>query len=237
MHYSQLDTPALLIDEKTVRDNIARMQQFADRNGGALRPHTKTHKMSTLAKWQVEAGARGVTAAKVGEAEVMAQAGIDDIFIANQIVGQKKIERIRALSESVDISFGIDSLHHVEEIDSVFEGSGQKAQVVVEIEVGEKRSGVIEADDFKKLMEAIGSTDNVHFKGVFSTTGIHIRRRMPKPAGHFMRRAPTAPSVLHSLPGIWEWSPKLSASVPHRPSCSASIFRRASQKYGRAHTS
>lgn len=171
MHYSEIDTPALLIDRETVRDNIARMQHFADRNGVKLRPHTKTHKMSALAEWQVEAGARGVTVAKVGEAEVMAQAGIDDIFIANQIVGRRKIERIRALSGSVDISFGIDSIHHVEEIDSVFEGSGQKAQVVVEIEVGEKRSGVIEADDFKKLLEAIGKTEHVHFKGVFSHDG------------------------------------------------------------------
>ncbi len=171
MHYSEIDTPALLIDRERVWENIAGMQDFADRNGVALRPHTKTHKMSALAGWQVEAGAQGITVAKVGEAEVMAQAGLDDIFIANQVVGSKKLERIRQLSGTIDISFGIDSIHHVEEADAVFKGSGRKAQVVVEIEVGEKRSGIIEADDFKKLLETIGRSDNVHFRGVFSHDG------------------------------------------------------------------
>ncbi len=123
----------------------------------ALRLHTKTHKMSALSGWQVEAGARGITVAKVEEAEVMAQAGLDDVFIANQIVGRKKLERIRQLSGTIDISFVIDSIHHVEEADAVFKGNGRKAQVVVEIEVCEKCSGIIEAEGFKKLLEAIGT--------------------------------------------------------------------------------
>ena len=67
MHYSEIDTPALLIDRERVRENIEEMQDFADRNGVALRPHTKTHKMSALAGWQVEAGAQGITVAKVGK--------------------------------------------------------------------------------------------------------------------------------------------------------------------------
>ena len=98
---------------------------------------------------QEEMGATGIAVAKVGEAEVMARNGLKDIFIANEIVGKSKLERIRKLSETIDISFGIDSAYQVREIEEVFEGASKKAQVLVEIEVGEQRSGIIEEDDFR----------------------------------------------------------------------------------------
>ncbi len=167
----QLETPALLIDREILKRNIASMQAYADRSGVNLRPHTKTHKMPKLAKLQVEAGASGITVAKVGEAEVMAEAGIEDIFIANQIIGRPKVERIRKLSESVNISFGVDSIYSVKEIDGVFEGADKKAQVLIEIEVGEKRSGIIKQDDFTALLDAIKNSRNVSFRGVFSHDG------------------------------------------------------------------
>ena len=137
MHYTELDTPALLIDKRIMEENIDNMQSFADRNAVRLRPHTKTHKMSSLAKMQEAAGAKGITVAKVGEAEVMASEGLSDIFIANEIVGEQKLSRIRAFAEDIDISFGIDSIFQVDEIERVFEGSSKKAQVLIEIEVGE----------------------------------------------------------------------------------------------------
>ena len=171
MHYTEIDTPALVIDRSVLENNIKDVQHIADNNNVELRPHTKTHKMSRLARMQTEGGAAGITVAKVGEAEVMAKNGLDDIFIANQIVGGTKLRRIRKLAETIDISFGIDALQHVDEIESVFEGSDKKAQVLVEIEVGENRSGVIEEDDFKTLLEAMKNSDNVEFKGVFSHDG------------------------------------------------------------------
>ena len=100
--YSQLDTPALLIDDSIMRSNILAMQEKADKAGVKLRPHTKTHKMPELAKLQVAAGASGITVAKVGEAEVMADHGLQDIFIANEVVGISKLERIRELSLPID---------------------------------------------------------------------------------------------------------------------------------------
>lgn len=171
MHYTSLDTPALLIDKRVMENNIANMQRTADSNKVALRPHTKTHKMSKLAKMQEHAGASGITVAKVGEAEVMASRGLSDIFIANEIVGEQKLSRIRHLAESIDISFGIDSIHQVNEIERVFEGAADKAQVLIEIEVGEKRSGVIEEAYFSALLEALRQCRNIHFKGVFSHDG------------------------------------------------------------------
>ena len=171
MKFVELETPALLIDREVMVDNLTFMQNYADENSVHLRPHTKTHKIPEIAKLQEELGAKGITVAKVGEAEVMAKHGLTDIFIANQIVGKSKIERIRKLAESIEISFGIDDLYHVKEIEAVFEGAEKKAQVVVEIEVGENRSGVIEENAFRTLLESIKASKNVEFKGVFSHDG------------------------------------------------------------------
>jgi D-serine deaminase-like pyridoxal phosphate-dependent protein len=171
MNYTEIDTPALLIDKDILYRNMKSMQKYADANNVKLRPHTKTHKMPILAKMQEETGAAGITVAKVGEAEVMAKNGLKNIFIANEIVGKTKIRRIRKLSESIDISFGIDNIYQVKEIEEVFQGASQKAQVLVEIEVGEERSGIIEEEDFRTLLEAVKNSSHLHFKGVFSHDG------------------------------------------------------------------
>ena len=86
-YYSQLNTPCLVVDEPMTRENIERMQQVADANGCTLRPHIKTHKTPYFAKLQQQLGARGITSCKVSESEVMADAGLRDIFIAYPLVG------------------------------------------------------------------------------------------------------------------------------------------------------
>lgn len=171
MDYKELDTPALLIDKDQVLDNIRFMQDYANKYNVNLRPHTKTHKMPYLAKMQIDGGAKGITVAKVGEAEVMAESGIDNIFVANEVVGDKKLERIKILNRRIDISFGIDSIVHVMEIEKVFEGEGKKAQVLIEIEVGENRSGIIEEEDFVSLVKYIKECNNVNLRGIFSHEG------------------------------------------------------------------
>src|SRR4051812_34029728 len=93
----ELDTPCLLVDLDRMRRNIVSMQEQANARGVALRPHTKTHKCPQIAGMQVDAGARGITVAKVGEAEVMVQAGFDDIFIAYPLVGEAKYRRLLPL--------------------------------------------------------------------------------------------------------------------------------------------
>lgn len=171
MKFDELDTPALLINREVMMENLQYMQKYAIKNHVHLRPHTKTHKMPKLAKLQSQLGAEGITVAKVGEAEVMAKSGITNIFIANEIVGKTKIERIRNLSETIEISFGIDHPYHVKEIEEVFSGAKKKAQVLVEIEIGEQRSGVVEEKDFRKLLDTLKACKNVEFKGVFSHDG------------------------------------------------------------------
>lgn len=131
------------------------MQAKADKFNVRLRPHTKTHKMPLLAKMAVERGCKGITVAKVGEAEVMAEHGLDDIFIANQIVGKNKIERIKELSKTIDISVGVDCPRHVADLNASFEKQDKKIPILIEIEVGEKRSGIILEEDMNNLLDFI----------------------------------------------------------------------------------
>ena len=97
--FPELDTPSLVIHLDAMERNIAEMAQVARAAGVHLRPHTKTHKCPEIAAMQIAAGARGITVAKLGEAEVMADAGIDDILIAYPIVGEAKLRRLRAVME------------------------------------------------------------------------------------------------------------------------------------------
>ncbi len=171
MHYTELDTPALLISRPIMEHNLKRMQEYADKNKVALRPHTKTHKTPALAVLQEQYGCKGVTVAKVGEAKMMAQAGIKDIFIANEIVGTHKYRRIQELARTVDISFGIDSIAQAAMVEEAFAGCEKPAQAVIEIEVGERRSGVVEEEECEKLLNFLKQCRHIHLKGVFSHDG------------------------------------------------------------------
>ncbi|MEA4921081.1 MAG: alanine racemase [Clostridiaceae bacterium] len=171
MKYLELDTPALLIDREILMKNLSFMQGYADKHNVRLRPHTKTHKMPFIAHLQADMGAHGIAVAKVGEAEVMAKSGMKDIFIANQIVGKQKLERILALSEKIQISFGADTPCQVEAAEEVFSKAGSIAQVLIEIEVGENRSGIIEEKDFIDLIDTFRACPHVHFKGIYSHDG------------------------------------------------------------------
>lgn len=95
----QLETPCVVLDTRMAEENIKKMQAACDVCGVKLRPHIKTHKMPLFAKMQLAAGADGVTCAKVGEAEVMADGGVDDIFIAYPMVGDFRVRRVIALAK------------------------------------------------------------------------------------------------------------------------------------------
>ena len=169
--YQFIDTPALLIDREIMLDNLRNMQEKADRWGVALRPHTKTHKMPELAELQLQLGARGITVAKVGEAEVMAAHGMTDIFIANEIVGRVKWQRLAQLSKRVRVIFGADSPEAIRGIEAVFAEEDAQALIRIEIETGENRSGVVDEAGFDAVLEAIAAAPHVTLEGVFSHEG------------------------------------------------------------------
>ena len=169
--YEMIDTPSLLIDLDRAMENIQMMQRRADRLGVRLRPHIKTHRMTYFAQKQVEAGAAGIACAKIGEAEVMAGAGIRDIFIANEIVGEGKYERIRQLHKKIHIRIGVDNIFQVDQIEKVFAEEDNPLEVLIEYEVGENRSGVITERQLDDLVTYILSKRHLCLKGIFSHEG------------------------------------------------------------------
>jgi len=171
MDYNELDTPALLIDKDIMISNIEYMQSYANENNVSLRPHTKTHKMPDIAKLQIQYGAIAIAVAKIGEAEVMADNDINDIFIANEIIGEIKFKRIANLAKKVKISFGVDCIEQVLQAQEIFKLFDVIVDVLVEIEVGENRSGIIKNDDFINLLDEIKKCSNIKFKGIFSHDG------------------------------------------------------------------
>ena len=166
-----IDTPALLIDLDIIDRNLERMQQKANNYGVALRPHIKTHKIPELAQLQMRLGAHGITVAKVSEAEVMAAAGIENIFVANQIVTKEKLNRVAALSKKVHISIGLDSVAAARLLSNVFTASRLTIHYLIEINSGHNRCGVLPGKEAVELFQAIDTLPSLRFKGIFTHAG------------------------------------------------------------------
>jgi D-serine deaminase-like pyridoxal phosphate-dependent protein len=126
-----------------LRENIARMQAFADGHDVALRPHAKTHKSVDIARMQVAAGARGITVSDLQQAEVFAADGITDIFLAFPLwVSVPKAARVRRLLETVDLTIGLDSRDAVDAIVERGLAGAARLGLVIELDCGGRRSGV-----------------------------------------------------------------------------------------------
>ena len=137
-----LDTPCVTIDLDAVERNLARAQDYCRRNGLALRPHIKTHKIPEFARRQIELGAVGITCQKLGEAEVMADAGIDDILITYNIVGRQKLERLAALARRTRLTLVFDSREAAAGVSSALSAANLSAGAMVECDTGAGRCGV-----------------------------------------------------------------------------------------------
>ncbi|MGX1563230.1 alanine racemase [Streptomyces sp. NPDC055506] len=138
----RIDTPAPIVLVDVMQDNIDRIQSFADQHNLNVRPHVKTHKCVEIGRRQIEAGAVGITAGNVGEAEVFAAAGFDDIFLAYPIwaAGSKK-PRIRRLAESARLRVGVDNVAAIEALADAMGDEPDRLQVVIEVDCGARRSG------------------------------------------------------------------------------------------------
>ena len=142
---AELETPALVIDIGIVERNANRMSQAVAARGVNLRPHIKTHKSLAMAKIQMAAGAVGVTVGTLGEAEVMAQGGVPDIFLAYPMwAGGSKAGRLRALHEQVglSISVGVDSAPSGRQLAAAVAGARTPLRVMIELDPGYERTGV-----------------------------------------------------------------------------------------------
>ena len=138
----KLPTPAVVIHMDIVEKNVSDMLEGARRVGLKHRPHIKTHRSGYLAGLQVEAGCSGITAAKLGEAEVMAEAGIQDIFIAYPLIGEDKLQRLLDLSGKVKVSTLVNSAVGAGQLSDFFEKAHKRVDVLIEIDGGLNRGGV-----------------------------------------------------------------------------------------------
>lgn len=171
MDLMELETPALLIEENIMKTNIRKMQEIADGWKVDLRPHTKTHKSTYIARHQKKAGAVGITVAKVSEAEVFADDGCTDIFISSEIVSRQNYEKIEEmLRRGVDLTFAVDSIDGLRSVHSHF-SSLLPAQVLIEIDCGEQRTGVSDTHTFKALLDFIQDSKHITLRGIFGHEG------------------------------------------------------------------
>lgn len=171
MHFTELDTPALLVDLDRMEHNIARMSDLAARNQVKLRPHTKTHKSPEIAKRQLQSGASGITVAKLGEAETMAHAGITDILIANQVIGEQKYRRLIELSHKATMCIAIDSEVGATTLNTALGQAGQTLEVVIEINSGQDRGGILPGEEALRLAKKISKMEQLKLRGLMTHAG------------------------------------------------------------------
>ncbi|MGX1108278.1 MULTISPECIES: alanine racemase [Bradyrhizobium] len=158
-------TPCAVIDMDRVERNIARIQKACDEAGVANRPHIKTHKNPMLAQLQIKAGAKGITCQKLGEAEIMADAGIDNILISYNLLGDEKMARLGALQGKANVTVAADNSVVVGDLPKAAAASGRPLSVVVECDTGRKRAGVETPAEAIALAREIAASKGLAFAG------------------------------------------------------------------------
>lgn len=179
-----LDTPRVILDLARMDANIRRLQREMDARGISLRPHAKTHKSVAVARRQLEVGARGITVGTLGEAEVLAAAGIDDVFLAYPVWAEgPKAARLRAVRDAMPrFRVGVDSAAGAARLAAAIAGGGTPLTVLVEIDSGNHRTGVIGPQAALEVARAARSAGLV-VEGVFSHGGHGYRVGGAEPAG------------------------------------------------------
>jgi D-serine deaminase-like pyridoxal phosphate-dependent protein len=166
-----VDTPSLMVDLDALEANIARIAGACRKNGINWRPHTKGIKVPQIARKLIEAGAIGITCAKLGEAEAMAAHGFSDILIANQIVGPQKIARLVALRPACDVIVAVDGQDNVTAIAEAARAAGVTMRLVIEVNMGMNRAGVEPGEACLALAHFIAAQKGVEFAGLMGWEG------------------------------------------------------------------
>jgi D-serine deaminase-like pyridoxal phosphate-dependent protein len=168
---ADLDTPALCLDVAVAEANIRRMADYFKGSPVRLRPHSKTHKSPMLAHMQLAAGAIGITCAKLGEAEVMAQSGIRDILIANQIVSPIKIARLVNLAAYSDVIVAVESVENANALNAAALGKDIRLRVIIEVDIGMGRCGTLPGEETLTLAQHIQTLPGLLFCGLMGYEG------------------------------------------------------------------
>jgi len=164
-------TPALVVDLDIFEANVAAMEQLLRGTGTTVRPHVKTHRTPELARRQLGGSAVGVTCATVGEAEVMVAAGIDDVFVANEVVEPAKIARLVSLAEHASIGVAADDAEPVERVSRAAAAAGVTVRVLLDIDIGLHRCGLVSAAEAVALAAVVERLPGVRLGGIMGYEG------------------------------------------------------------------
>jgi D-serine deaminase-like pyridoxal phosphate-dependent protein len=173
-----VDTPALIVELDALERNIAAMAAAVEDRGMRLRPHAKSHKSPDIARRQIAAGAVGICCQKVGEAEVFVAAGVTDVLITNEIVGAAKLARLALLSRNASLGVLVDDRANVAALAAAMRAAGASIDVLVEVDVGAHRCGVLPGAPALELARAIAGESGLRFAGLHAYQGAaqHLRR-------------------------------------------------------------
>ena len=174
---SRLMTPSLVLDLDGLERNIERMRSFAAEKNINLRPHCKTHKSINIARLQIAAGALGVGAATLGEAEIMGGAGIPGVLVTSPVIADNKIDALMALNQRADgLMQTVDNLENLRKLDMAAGQAGKVLNVVADVDVGLHRTGAASVAEAVALVQAMVAAENVNYSGVQGYAGqiMHI---------------------------------------------------------------
>lgn len=163
-----IETPAVLVDADIADANLLRWQRHCDDLGLANRPHIKTHRASAWARRQIELGARGVTVQTIGEAEVMADAGITDLFLTTNVLGAAKLARLGTVAKRVSMAVVSDSNEVIDAVAGAARDAGTTISVLVECDTGGARCGLADPQAIASLAAKIRNTAGVTFGGLMT---------------------------------------------------------------------
>jgi D-serine deaminase-like pyridoxal phosphate-dependent protein len=217
----EFGTPAVVVDMDRVERNIARIQAACEAAGVANRPHIKTHKSPVLARLQIDAGAKGITCQKLGEAEVMVGAGIDDILISYNLLGDEKMDRLGALSARATITVAADNPVVIGDLPKAATRAGRPLGVVVECDTGRKRAGVETSTEAIALARQIAASPQLRFAGFLmypTESGWGEAQRFFDEALAGVREAGLEPAIVSTggTPNLKNLG-KLRGATEHRP--------------------
>ncbi len=171
MRIDDLDTPCLLLDIDAADRNIAAMAGFLADKPAKLRPHFKTPKTPEIARRQIAAGAIGITVAKLGEAEVLVEAGIGPILMANQVVGRQKVDRLMVLlARGADVTVAVESAFNIEELAEGAARAGQTASAIIEVDSGMHRCGTTDPAETVRLARMLEER-GITYRGIMGYEG------------------------------------------------------------------
>jgi D-serine deaminase-like pyridoxal phosphate-dependent protein len=180
MSLSDIQTPALIIDLAALEYNISKLAGIVEAagKGVTLRPHAKAHKSVAIAQRQISAGAIGVCCQTVGEMEAMVAGGIADVQLSNEIIGHAKATRLARLAQHSKITVCVDDPAQVDDLSEAATRQSVILNILVEIEVGAARCGVLPGSPAVKLARYVTSKPGLRFAGVQAYHGgaQHLRK-------------------------------------------------------------